>query len=304
MTYIGLLWMKDMAKQIMDRKMKSARNIKRSNEPLHGEELANFNKCVKTTKTPQLQETEQVLIDGEMKTLKISRRAMTTLTQSKLSCYQCNQDYFDDKFLNKVFCPICKEMRTEDDLIQCSTACTLIKEGPTKGGEDDIKDDPIMIDNPDMDDNQFLLTSHTVCLLKSHKPTLGEKLIESHNQAKDIPVLQTSIQYPICAEFMVKKPLKLTLRVLFLVFLTCAKFLRKRNQKLNLEEARCALTGSILIPANLDSMLPLLPNESTSLMEDKPNPDHLLGQHAQPKQRSNQLKHIKSKLFNGKIKNI
>ena len=86
MTYIGLLWMKDMAKQIMDRKMKSARNIKRSNEPLHGEELANFNKCVKTTKTPQLQETEQVLIDGEMKTLKISRRAMTTLTQSKLSC--------------------------------------------------------------------------------------------------------------------------------------------------------------------------------------------------------------------------
>ena len=88
MTYKGLPWMKDMAKQIKDIKMKSARNIKRSNEPLLGEGLDNFNKCVKTTKTPQLQETEQVLIDGEMKTLKFSRRAMTALTQSKLSCYQ------------------------------------------------------------------------------------------------------------------------------------------------------------------------------------------------------------------------
>ena len=67
---------------------------------------------------------------------------------------------------------MCKEMRTEDDLIQCSTACTLIKEGPTKGGE--YKDDPIMIDNAEMDDSQFLLTCHTVCLLKSHKPTLAE----------------------------------------------------------------------------------------------------------------------------------
>ena len=60
--------------------MKSAKTIKKANEPLQGEELTNFNKCVKTTKTPQLQETEQVLIDGEMKTLKISRKAMSSLT--------------------------------------------------------------------------------------------------------------------------------------------------------------------------------------------------------------------------------
>ena len=137
-----------MAKQIKDGKIRSARNIKRSNEPLLGEELDNYNRCVKTTRTPQLQETEQVLIDREMKTLKISKRAMTSLTQSKFSCYQCNEDYFDDTFLIKVFCPMCKEMRTEDDLLQCSTACTLIREGSTKGGENEIEDDPIMIDNP------------------------------------------------------------------------------------------------------------------------------------------------------------
>ena len=159
-----------------------------------------------------------------------------------------------------------------------------------------------MVDDAEMDDSQFLLTCHTVCLLKSHKPTLAEKLIESHNQAADVPVLQTSIQCPITAEFMGKKNLKLTLRVLFLVFLTCAKFLRKRKQKLKLEEARCALTGSILIPANLGSMLPLLHNENTSMMDDKLNTDQLLGQQAQPKQRPNQLKHIKSKLYNGKTK--
>ena len=116
MTYIDLPWMKDISKQIKDGKMKSAKTIKKSNEPLQGEELTNFYKCVKTTKTPQLQDTEQVLIDGEMKTLKISKRAMTSLTQSELSCYQCNQDYFDGNFMIKVFCPMCKQMRTEDDL--------------------------------------------------------------------------------------------------------------------------------------------------------------------------------------------
>ena len=125
-----------------------------------------------------------------------------------------------------------------------------------------------MVDDADMHDSEFLLTCHTVCLLKSHKPTLAEKLIESHNRVADIPALQVSIQYPISAEFMVKRPLKFTLRVLFLVLLTCAKFLKKRNQKLKLQEARCALTNSILTPANLDSMLPLLPNEITST-EDK-----------------------------------
>ena len=80
LTYIGLPWMKDIQKQIKDGKMKSAKTIKQSNEPLQGEELTKFNECVKTTKTPQLKETEQVLIDGKMKTLKISRKAMTILT--------------------------------------------------------------------------------------------------------------------------------------------------------------------------------------------------------------------------------
>ena len=47
---IGLPWMKDIHKQIKDGKMKSAKTIKKANEPLQGEELTNFNKCVITTK--------------------------------------------------------------------------------------------------------------------------------------------------------------------------------------------------------------------------------------------------------------
>ena len=49
MTYIGLPWMKDIHKQIKDGKMKSAKTIKKENEPLQGEELTNFNNCVKTS---------------------------------------------------------------------------------------------------------------------------------------------------------------------------------------------------------------------------------------------------------------
>ena len=81
---------------------------------------------------------------------------MTSLTQSKLACHQCNQDYFDETFMSKVFCQMCKQMRTEDDLTQCTIACTLIKEGQTKGGEGE--DDLIMVDDAEMDDSQFLLT--------------------------------------------------------------------------------------------------------------------------------------------------
>jgi hypothetical protein len=122
MTYIGLPWMKDIHKQIKDGKMKSAKTIKQANEPLKGEDLTNFNNCIKTTKTPQLQETEQVLIDGQMKTLKMPRNAMTTLTQSKLACHQCNQDFFEETFMSKIFCQTCKQIRTEDDLTQCAIA--------------------------------------------------------------------------------------------------------------------------------------------------------------------------------------
>ena len=50
MTYIDLPWMKDISKQIKDGKMKSAKTIKKSNEPLHGEELTNFNKCINDIK--------------------------------------------------------------------------------------------------------------------------------------------------------------------------------------------------------------------------------------------------------------
>ena len=162
---------------------------------------------------------------------------MTTLTQSRLACHQCNLDNFEETFMSKIFCQVCKQIRTEDDLTQCAVACSLIKKGFTKGG--DGIGDFIMVDDNDMDDSEFLLTCHTVCLLKSHKPTLADKLIESHNRVADIPALQVSIQYPISAEFMVKRPHKFTLRVLFLVLLTCAKFLKKRNQRLKLEEAIC-----------------------------------------------------------------
>ena len=165
--------------------MKSAKTIKQANEPLKGEDLTNFNNCIKTTKTPQLQETEQVLIDGQMKTLKLQRNAMTTLTQSKLACHQCNLDFFEETFMSKIFCQTCKQIRTEDDLTQCAVACSLIKKGFTKGG--DGIGDFIMVDDADMDDSEFLLTCHTVCLLKSHKPTLADKLIESHNRVADIP---------------------------------------------------------------------------------------------------------------------
>ena len=72
---------------------------------------------------------------------------------------------------------------------------------------------------------------------------------------------------------------------------------------MKLEEAKCALTASILTPANLDSMLPLLPNENISMMDNKPNTDELFGQ---SKQKPNQLRHIKSKLYKEmtKIKNV
>jgi hypothetical protein len=104
MTYIGLPWMQDIDKQIKEGKMKSAKAIKQANEPLEGDDLINFKTCIKTTKTPQLKETEQVMIDGEMKSLKLQRNAMTTLTQSKLACHQCNSDYFEETFLSKIYC--------------------------------------------------------------------------------------------------------------------------------------------------------------------------------------------------------
>ena len=74
-----------------------------------------------STKTPQLKETEQVLIDGEMKSLKLQRKAMTTLTQPRLSCHQCNPNYFEETFLNKIYGQ------------QCAAACSLIRKSFTKG---------------------------------------------------------------------------------------------------------------------------------------------------------------------------
>ena len=145
-----------------------------------------------------------------------------------------------------------------------------------------------------MDDSEFLLTCHTVCLLKTNKPNLADKLIESHNQVAHIPAIQVSIQYPIAAEFMVKRPYKFTIRVLFLVLLTCAKFLKKRNKRLKLQDARCALTNSILTPANLDSMLPLLPNETINTEDKEFNTKKFLNQ---PSPEPTQLRRIKSNLY-------
>ena len=119
---------------------------------------------------------------------------MTTLTQSRLACHQCNLDYFEETFLSKIYCQQCKKLRTEEDLTQCAVACSLIRKGFTKGGAD--TNDLLMVEDADMDDSEFLLTCHTVCLLKSHKPTLADKLIESHNQVANIPAIQVSIQYP------------------------------------------------------------------------------------------------------------
>ena len=55
-----------------------------------------------------------------------------------------------------------------------------------------------------------------------------------------------------------KKPVKLTFRSLLIVILAAKRSLKTRGKKLVLEEHRTSLADSILTPADLQSVVPML----------------------------------------------
>ena len=289
MTYVGQEWMLDIPANIDKRRMRSAFMIKNENKPLEEEELKNFQSSVRKIRTPQLEESETVLIDSQMRSLKITKSALNTLVKSRLSCRTCRDDYFDGSFLSKMLCTECRRFRKRADMSTCAQVCAMMTEEPPKGGEMKEHDNSTIDPDNKPDDNEFIQTCQTISMAAIHKPTMAEKILATHIESAEVPQIKATISWPISAEFLVKRPLKLSLRTLFLVMLACKKFLKKRNMKMKLEAVANPLTKSMMDPANLDSLLPLLHHQGdvTSQTHTEIGPKY---------------HRIKSKLFSPKLK--
>jgi len=212
-------------------KLKTAKTIKEGNCPLTDGEKVDYQKNIKAIKTPRLRKQEQVIMTGKRlkkvtvvnsrrpeeqgePTMMVGDNPVQGGAQSflNLECKKCILDSQSGSYLlQSPVCSACHTIRTEGQVED-----TILAMDPVEQKE---------LADPILSDVEVLSLGFSISAPPKATGGLTSKLVQTHGDTAWIKQLNTSLRWVVPAEMMIKHPVKLTLRSLFVVFIAVKKFL-------------------------------------------------------------------------------